>query len=391
MFCVTSLPVGGAEVLLSNLVRRLDRESFQPEICCLKEPGPLGHELSHELPVHDHLLRGKYDPLGVWRLQRLFRRRKVDAVITVGAGDKMFWGRLAARCAGVPVIASALHSTGWPDGVGRLNRVLTPITDAFIAVAHEHGRFLVEFEGFPLHKVHVIPNGVDVDRFRPQREDRAASRQAIGLNPESPAVGIVAALRPEKNHLLFLRAAAKVRETLPEARFIIIGDGPERVKIESALESAGLGESVHMLGARSDIPEILGALDVLALTSHNEANPVSILEAMSAGLPVVSTRVGSIPEVVADGDSGFLVEPGDADEMATRWVQLLANPTLRRRFGECGRDRVLAFGSLDSMVDGYERLIRDIYESKYPSQKFPIASQREQEEVELPTNEPVTS
>ena len=104
-------------------------------------------------------------------------------MVTVGAGDKMFWGRLAARRVGVPVIVSALHSTGWPDGVGRLNRLLTPITDAFIAVAASHGRFLIERTGFPADKVAVIPNGVDTQRFAPvyQRRRRApATRHCCG-------------------------------------------------------------------------------------------------------------------------------------------------------------------------------------------------------------------
>ena len=140
MFLVTSMPVGGAETLLVNLVRRMDRRRFAPEVVCLKERGPLGEELAEELPVHFGLTAGKWDLRVLWRLTNLMKQRRADAVVTVGAGDKMFWGRLAAHRAGVPVIASALHSTGWPDGVGRLNRRLTPITHAFIGVAKPHGR-----------------------------------------------------------------------------------------------------------------------------------------------------------------------------------------------------------------------------------------------------------
>ena len=167
LFAITSMPVGGAETLLVNLVRRMDRQRFCPEICCLKEPGPLGDMLAREIPVHSRLLHSKYDVRVMMRLQHLMRRRQIDAVVTVGAGDKMFWGRMAAWRADVPVILSALHSTGWPDGVGRLNRWLTPVTDGFIAVAQQHGRFLIEGERFPPRKVFVIPNGVDTDRFAP--------------------------------------------------------------------------------------------------------------------------------------------------------------------------------------------------------------------------------
>src|SRR5688572_22901172 len=144
MFMLTDMRIGGAETLTANVIRRLDRARFAPELCCLKERGILGDALADEIPVHANLLASKYDLRVGARLVRLLRHRQIDAVVTVGAGDKMFWGRLAAKRAGVPVIISALHSTGWPDGIGRLNRMLTPITDAFIAVAQAHGRFLIE-------------------------------------------------------------------------------------------------------------------------------------------------------------------------------------------------------------------------------------------------------
>ena len=142
MFLLTSMPVGGAETLLVNLIRRLDRNRFSPQIVCLKEPGPLGEEMAAEITVHHGMLASKYDLRILYRLPRLMRREQIDAVVTVGAGDKMFWGRVAARQAGVPVVLSALHSTGWPDCIGRMNRWLTRWTDAFIAVAPSHGKFL---------------------------------------------------------------------------------------------------------------------------------------------------------------------------------------------------------------------------------------------------------
>ncbi|MCA9215758.1 MAG: glycosyltransferase, partial [Planctomycetales bacterium] len=128
MFLLTSMPVGGAETLLRNLVRSMERTQFEPEICCLKGLGPIGEELAREFETHSHLLSHKLDLRVLPRLASLLKRRKIDAVITVGCGDKMFWGRIAAKLAHVPVVASALHSTGWPDGVGRLNRLLTPWT-----------------------------------------------------------------------------------------------------------------------------------------------------------------------------------------------------------------------------------------------------------------------
>jgi glycosyltransferase involved in cell wall biosynthesis len=363
MFMLTDMRIGGAEILTANIIRRLDRRRFSPELCCLKERGALGEALADEIPVHANLLAGKYD-LRVWpRLVRLLRRRQTDAVITVGAGDKMFWGRLAAKRIGVPVIISALHSTGWPDGVGRLNRLLTPITDAFIAVAPSHGRYLIEHERFLAEKVAVVPNGVDTDRFAPNA-DVAAIRRELGIDSHDPVVGIVAALRPEKNHELFLEMAHRLRQHVPNARFLVIGDGPCRAALELIAERLGLESNVMFLGSRDDVPQLLSAIDVFALTSHIEANPVSILEAMSVGRPVVATNVGSVCEAVADGVTGFLVAPGDAAAFADRVILLLRDPKRRRAMGAAGRQAVIARWSIESMVGGYERLIESIYVRK---------------------------
>lgn len=377
MFVITCMPVGGAETLLVNLVRRMDRALFEPELCCLKYFGPLGETLACEIPAFTGLLKHKYDFRVLGRLTRLLVERRIDAVITVGTGgDKMFWGRLAAWRAGVPVVASALHSTGLPDHVEWLNRQLAPLTDAFIAVAAPHAVYLAEHEGCPADKVRIVPNGVDVERFRPL-ETSSALRNELGLSPDAPVATIVAALRPEKNHELFLHAAARVREKNPDARFLIVGDGERRAALEALAAELQLGESVKFLGTRSDIPELLALADTLVLSSHMEANPVSILEALACGKPVVATRVGSIPESVKDGVNGYLVAPGDAEQLADRVGALLADRDLARRLGAAGREIVVREWSLERMVEGYQNLIAGIYASKCPPPPAPAAAEPE--------------
>ncbi|MCX7428105.1 MAG: glycosyltransferase, partial [Planctomycetia bacterium] len=141
MFVITCMPVGGAETLLVELIRRMDRSRMSPELCCLKYLGPLGEVLAQEVPTSSGLLAHKYDFAVLGRLKRLLRQRRVDAVVTVGTGgDKMFWGRLAAWWGGVPVICATLHSTGLPDHVEWPNRLLAPITAACLAGAEPHGR-----------------------------------------------------------------------------------------------------------------------------------------------------------------------------------------------------------------------------------------------------------
>ena len=364
MFLITSMPVGGAETLLVNMVRRMDRNRVEPLLGCMKEKGVLGEALAAEIPVFDHLISHKFDVAVVGRLARLFQTEKVDAVITVGAGDKMFWGRLAARRAGVPVILSALHSTGWPDGVGRLNRMLTGITDGFIAVARDHARYQVEQERFPKSKVFMIPNGIDTNRFKFCVAARSNWRSRYDIPAEAPVVGIVAALRSEKNHSQFVEAAAKVLQSRPDSHFVIAGEGPERELIESKIAEHQIQSNFHLLGSVDDIPGVLSMVDVFSLTSHNEASPVSILEAMSCERPVVAPDVGSIHESVLEGETGFLVEAGNVDATADRWLRVIESSQLQQQMGSAGRQHVIANGSLASMTNGYMQLVEAIYANK---------------------------
>jgi glycosyltransferase involved in cell wall biosynthesis len=363
MFVVTNMPVGGAEVLLAELIRRIDRKRFQPELCCLKRLDQLGETLANEVPAFTGLIACKYDACVLGRLVRLLRRRRIDALVTVGAGDKMFWGRLAARLSGVPVICSALHSTGAPERVEFSNRLLARLTDAFIAVAEPQGQYLAAYEGCPADKIRVIPNGVDTERFSP-RPPSPQLRDELKIDAGAPIVAIVAALRPEKNHEMFLRVAALVRQKLSAAQFLIVGDGPERNGLETLATDLGLTDAVHFLGTRSDVPDVLSSVDVVLLTSHNEANPICLLEAMASGKPVVATRVGSVAETVLPGLSGYLVSPNNSQCMADCTLELLGDPARAADMGSVGREHVIAHWSIDRMVQGYENLLAEIYTAK---------------------------
>ncbi len=366
-FITTSLPVGGAETLLLNLVRHLDKSRFAPEVVCLKEAGELGPSFAREVPLHARWLQSKWDMSVLLRLSMHFRVRQADAVVTVGAGDKMFWGRLAAKMAGVPVICSALHSTGWPDEIGRLNRLLTPITDAFIAVAEPHAVYLSDVENLPAERIFLIPNGVDTERFRPNHTQRGWLRHSLKLSADSKLVGIVAALREEKNHVQFIDAAREVLRHHPNTHFLIVGEGPQRPVIEARISHLGLGTHIHLLGNRTDTDRILAGLDVFCLTSKNEAKPVSILESLSCGTPVVAPDIGSIAESVRHGHSGLLTRPTCAISTSHAILKLLANPRLSCELGLAGRQAVRAAWSLKSMVAGYEYLLSSIYHAKCKS------------------------
>ena len=360
MFIHTEVVVGGAETLLLEIIRKMDRTRFQPELCCLKQLAELGEVISQEVPTFVGLLKNKYDLGVIGRLAKLLKERRIDAIVTVGTGgDRMFWGRLAAYRAGVPVVLSALHATGYPMKVERLNQMLSPISDGFIGCAKTHSQFLIEGERCPANKVFTVWNGVDVERFRPQ--DKAAMRERIGISMDQPAVGIVAALRPEKQHVMLIEAWSKVIQRLPDAILVIVGDGVERGAIESKTRELGLEKNVRMLGMRSDVPEVLAGLDLKVLSSKMEANPASTLEANACGLPVVAPKVGSLIDTVEHGITGLLCKPNDIESLAQAILEIITKDDRGAEMGVAARSKVCREFSLQVMVQGYENLIEGVY------------------------------
>jgi glycosyltransferase involved in cell wall biosynthesis len=215
----------------------------------------------------------------------------------------------------------------------------------------------MEQERIPDAKLEIITNGVDLARFANGRP-AGTVRQALGVSASAPLVGIVAMLRPEKAHDVFLRAAARAAAHVPEARFLIIGDGPTRPQLEALAAELGLQGKVLFLGARSDVPELVKAIDLAVLSSHPVVETLSnaVLEYMAAGKPVLATRVGSVPEQVQDGVTGCLVDPGDWQALGDRIAELLLDADRARRMGQAGRALVEARYTIDRMVRGHERL-----------------------------------
>jgi glycosyltransferase involved in cell wall biosynthesis len=199
-------------------------------------------------------------------------------------------------------------------------------------------------------------------------------REELGLSKETPVVGIVAALRPEKRHDRFLHCAARVLGHVPAARFLIVGEGTERRRLEVLAADLGLVQSVRFLGNREDVPELLALFDVMLLTSDMEANPVSILEAMATEKPVVAPAVGSVGETVVDGKTGRLFAPGDVEGAAAAVVELLTQPERAGAMGRAGREAVLADWSIEQMIKGWETLLSNTYQSKAAGQRQACAA-----------------
>lgn len=360
LFVNTDLRVGGQERVLVEVLRGLDRARFRPVVACLKEEGELGPQVrALGVPLHARLLSHKLDLRVLPRLIGLVRRERIEVVCTVGCGDKMFWGRLAGWLGGAKGLCCEIHKTLDAEGrrvIEPMNRLLTPITDAFIAVARGAADYLAQHEGVPRRKLVVIENGVDVERFN--GAGRAAMRAELGLRDDEVALVHVAVFRPEKGHTVLLRAVRRVVDAGVAVRLLLVGDGPERATIERTVAELGLGERVSLLGRRNDVERVLAAGDIAVLSSYDrvETFPMSLLEAMACGLPVVATRVGSVAEMVAEGENGFLVAPGEDAAFAAALLRTCSDSELRKKLGKRSSQRAREEFPRQRMVAAREAL-----------------------------------
>lgn len=363
-FVASTLVTGGAERVVEALAAGLDPRGFDAAILCLRGAGEIGERVARSgVPIRTGLARFRRDPLAALRLAVALRAIRPDALVSLDHHDALFASALAATAAGPRRRILMVHSTGlWGKrgSFSRSDRAALPAFGRVVALARSHARYLAEREGVPRDRIVVIPNGVDTERFRPaSAAEREGRRAALGVPADAFVAGIVAALRPEKNHELFLRAGARVAAALPAARFLVVGDGAEAGKLQALAGALGLAGRALFLGRREDVPAVMTALDALVLPSHPvvETFPLVVLEGMATGLAVVAADVGSIREMLIDGEEGFIVPSGDEEALAGRLLALAADAALRARVGAGGRARVVRDFTVDAMVDAYARLL----------------------------------
>lgn len=350
---IDGLNVGGAEMLLRELSVGLVRRGFQVNIG-YSTPGPLVQELSTlGLPLSRLPRLMRIDPILFGGMVQLIRKISPQVVHThLFKSD--FHGRLAARVAGVPVVVSTLHSMDrWAKArpLGRMYGWTARFADRLIAVSEDVQNFHVTYTGVPKDKFVTIENGVDLQRFVGQETAGHAVRREFGLDASSLVFGIVGRLTPPKGHDTFIKAAALIRQKTPQARFLVIGDGPLREGLEAQARELGLGSAIIFTGLRKDIPAMLAALDVLVFSSLWEGLPVALLEGMAAARPVVATTVGGIPDVVLPDKTALLVPPSDADALALACLKAASDTEMRLSMGRLGLERVRAQYSMDKMID----------------------------------------
>jgi glycosyltransferase involved in cell wall biosynthesis len=367
---VSSLTIGGAEQLLLDLLRNIHPDRFRVHICFLRNPGLLGTEVIQlGFPVSSNVLEHRFDFPGILRLSRLLKAERTDVLFLINHRNTIFYGVLAARLAGIPAIVNWENETFLKYSFHGLTmfgrRILHWGIDKVVAAAQGHKDYIASVEKVPYDKIEVIYNGVDPKRFRSSLSPGEAKAR-LGIPTDSPVISIIAVLRPDKAHEVFLKAAQKVLQTMLKAHFLIIGDGPERERLIRLAGDLGIERNVHFLGFRRELGDILAAVDINTLSSRPEQETLSVaaIEAMSAGVPIVCTDVGFMKEVVIPGETGYLVQADDFQSMAERILELIGNPGLRKSMSEAAARRVREELSADRMTAAFESLFVELHTKK---------------------------
>lgn len=369
MNIIARLNVGGPAVYVTLLTERLRPPDYESMLVCgVVEPyeGDMGYYAEQHgvhpvvIPELGRSLNPLRDLKTIWKVYQLIREFQPDVVHTHTA-KAGFVGRVAAWAAGVPVILHTFHGhvfRGYFSPLKTrlfifLERLTARMSDTIITLTEGLRRELAEeYHIARKGRITVLPLGLDLDVFASQPRKAGTFRAAWNIPADVPLIGIVGRITPIKNHPLFLEAAARLKGDLPNAHFVIVGDGEIRAEIEAIVDSLGLRDSVTFTGWTRDLPPVYGDLDVLVISSLNEGTPVTVIEALAAGCPVVATAVGGLPDLLDGGKLGKLVEPENAEALCAGIYATLTQPP----------DSAAAANAQAMMIDRYgiDRLIQDL-------------------------------
>ncbi|UCG61419.1 MAG: glycosyltransferase, partial [Candidatus Zixiibacteriota bacterium] len=362
-FIETSGP-GGAETVLVNIARHIDRKRFNPSVV-LHESRWVHEQLkASKIPTRIVPCQRSWDIGFLRRLVRTCRELQVDLIHShlYGAG---LYACLAGFVLRVPVITT-LHNELILPGVSERymplkNFLIRRLARRIVLVADFMKADYIEKGKFPPDKMLTIYNGIEFGT-PVSADDKANVRTELGMVSTDIVVGHVANFRAPKGHRYLIEAAAAVCRNFSHAKFLLVGDfgdGSIKAEVDKLVSEHKLERNVIMLGFRSDVFRLLKAMDVFVLSSISEGHPLSVVEAMGAGLPVVATNVGGLSEIVADGQTGYLVEPKDSTALAEKIGVLIDNRELRETMGGRGRESATGRFSLDTMMKQYEKLYEE--------------------------------
>lgn len=334
-------------------------------VCVLRGASQLGEELRAEgLPFRffgDHA----YDPTSGWKLWRLIRERRIDLLHVTDFGASTF-GRLAGRLARTPTIVhvrshhSEHQPRGFPLHVEYAYRALAPHTDRAIAISESVRRFAIRRMGFRPGQVEILNNPLARFSFaEPEPERVPEIRRRHGIEPDAPVIGAVTRFHAAKGIRYLVEAFARVLDAVPEARLVLVGEGPEESRLRALARELGVMDRIVFAGFRRDVQAYYRLFRVSAVPSIEEGFGNVALEAMAMGTPVVASREGGLPEIVREEETGILVPTADAGALARALLRLLRDPGLRDRMGAAARARSEEF-SMDRYVERLLEIYRDV-------------------------------
>jgi len=360
LYLTHTLGVGGAEELILNMVARLPRDRYEPMVCCFENPpGPIGPEITAlGVPVVPlGVAPGWRHPLAWWTILRRLRQLRPQIVHTFMLPASLY-GRSAAVAAGVPIIiGTEVNIYDRKQGHHILiERLLSARSACVVASAESVKAAYVRQLGISADNVRVVYNAVNWDRLNATQTPDDV-RQSLGIPRDRLVVGVVATLQDKKGHRVLIDAVAET-PGLERVWLMLVGDGPERRPLEAYVAARGIADRVTFCGTRRDLGNVLPAMDVFALPSLWEGLPLALILAMGAERPVVATRLAGIPEVVTNGDTGLLVEPGNVQQLGAALARVCTDAALRARLGARARAAVRdRFGA-----DAYSESVMRIYE-----------------------------
>ena len=359
---VYSLHSGGMENGVVNLCNRLNPEEFEAAICVFEDGGALEEKVdSTRVQVHRVKRHFGNDPTVPLRLMRLLRRERYQVLHTHN-WVTICEGYFAARAARVPRVVHGEHGYPFetrPRNIG-VQRYLWRRIDRVTAVASPLADDLARTLNYPREHVSVIANGVDTEKFCPGPPCRDSIRADFGLPSQGILVGTVARLDPVKNHVGLIQAASLLRARGTDLHLVFAGDGPERRALMRLATELGVDDRLHMLGNVTEVERLLNAFDAFVLNSNAEGMSNTLLEAMASGLPIIATRVGSNADLIVDGESGVLINPGADEELACALERFVSQPSSAQRLAEEARNRAEQLFGLQQMVAQYQTLYREV-------------------------------
>jgi len=366
LYIITKLELGGAQKQLLNLIRCLDKERFSTLLFTAQE-GLLAQEASSiaDLTLNksrylERAINPVKDLLALIELSFFIKKNKIDIVHTHSSKAGIL-GRLAARLARVKIIIHTVHGWSFNDYQSSLKRIFfiwleriaATFTDKLIVVSKYDMAKGLEYHIGSADKYAVIKYGIDYQEFTTNEQN---IKEELGIPANNSVVTMISCLKPQKSPQDFIRIAALVTKELSNVKFILAGDGSLRRAVEDLVNEFNLEQKVILLGWRKDTPRLLSITDVLLLTSLWEGLPIAVLEGMSCAKPVIATNTGGIAELIRDGETGFLVKPGNIKMISKKLIILLRDERLRQIIGQKAKDSLGLDYSIDNMSSATQRL-----------------------------------